>query len=306
MNKHILVTGCHGFIGRHVARMYSAAGYTVTGLGHGTWDYLEYTDFGLTFWHTTDITVDALVTYGGKPDAIIHCAGSGSVAFSVQHPHQDFVRTVANTAAVLEFARLHAPQAVVVYPSSAAVYGAVDKLPIAELDPLHPVSPYGTHKLMAEELCQSYATNFGLSVSIVRFFSIYGKGLMKQLLWDACRKMTKGDYSFGGNGLEVRDWLHVDDASALLMAAAQNASSNCQIFNGGTGYGVKNADLLNLLKNSLGLDHDIQFSGIGRSGDPSKYLADVTRARALGWEPKIALNQGIAEYAAWFKGLRHS
>src|SRR5262245_56131981 len=101
MSKNVLVTGSHGFIGRHVARLYAAAGCTVTGIGHGTWNVDEFSQFGLTFWHMADITVDALVTYAGRPDIIIHCAGSGSVAFSMEHPHQDFMRTVATTAEIL-------------------------------------------------------------------------------------------------------------------------------------------------------------------------------------------------------------
>lgn len=304
LSKTALVTGAHGFIGRHVARAYAAAGYTVTGIGHGSWDYDEYAQFGLTFWHTADIGLESLVTYAGKPDVIVHCAGSGSVAFSMEQPYQDYVRTVANAAAVLEFVRLHSPKTVVVYPSSAAVYGTVDSVPIAESAPLRPASPYGTHKVMAEELFQSYARHFGLSAVVVRFFSIYGQGLRKQLLWDACRKMDDGDFTFFGTGGEIRDWLHVQDAASLLMAVAGRASAACPVFNGGTGTGVTNADLLAQLLQAKGLQGNVAFSGASRGGDPSRYVADNRRALELGWAPRIALADGLQTYVQWFKGQR--
>lgn len=295
-----LVTGAHGFIGRHVARLLSRSGWTVTGIGHGAWSDDEQAAWGLTFWHTSDITLDALTTYGGRPSLIVHAAGSGSVPFSMQQPHQDFSRTVANTAALLEFARLHSPSSVVVYPSSGAVYGGVTKLPIEETDPLRPVSPYGVHKLMAEDLCRSYARHFAIRVAIVRFFSVYGEGLRKQLLWDACRKAMNGDRQFHGTGAEVRDWLHVDDAAALLVAAAREASAECPTFNGGSGVGSDVASILKRLFVALGRTDDPGFNGVDRSGDPSRYIADMVRAQSLAWAPRTSLDEGIARYAHWY------
>jgi UDP-glucose 4-epimerase len=303
MNKTALVTGAHGFIGRHVARLLAQRGYTVTGIGHGAWGADETRDFGITFWHTADVTLDTLMTYAGKPAVIVHCAGSGSVPFSMEQPHQDYSRTVSNTAAVLEYVRLHSPDSVVVYPSSAAVYGNVAKVPIEEDDALQPASPYGVHKLMAESLCRSYGTHFGLSVAIVRFFSVYGEGLRKQLLWDACRKAQRGERAFHGTGAEVRDWLHVEDAAALLLAAAERASPDCPTFNGGTGEGRDIASVLARLFEALGQSVVPSFNGVGRSGDPSRYVADMTQTHTLAWTPATPLDDGLQRYAAWYREI---
>ena len=154
MDKPVVVTGAHGFIGRHVARKLASLGHTVIGLGHGVWTRDEWRSWGISEWHTVDVTLENLVTYAGRPQAIVHCAGSGSVVYSASHPHQDYQRTVATTAAVLEFARLHAPEAAVVCPSSAAVYGQARQIPISETAALNPISPYGVHKLMAEMHCR--------------------------------------------------------------------------------------------------------------------------------------------------------
>jgi UDP-glucose 4-epimerase len=90
-----------------------------------------------------------MVVYGGEPDLIIHCAGSGSVGFSMLHPSQDFDRTVLTTRDVLEYVRLHRPNAKVVLASSASVYGNATTMPICVTESLRPVSPYGMHKQIA-------------------------------------------------------------------------------------------------------------------------------------------------------------
>ena len=235
--KRILVTGANGFLGRHVSRMLAKLGYSVAGLGHGTFSQAELGAWGIDEWHEGDVTLESLMQYENLK-AIFHCAGSGSVNFALQQPSQDFRRTVVTTSDVLEFVRSVSPSTVVVYPSSASVYGTIATMPIGEDAATLPISTYGTHKLLAEHLVKAYAHNFGAKASIVRFFSIYGCGLRKQLLWDACVKLAGGDEIFNGTGDEVRDWLHVEDAAELLIIAMQRASPSCPVVNGGTGTGV--------------------------------------------------------------------
>ena len=229
--KHAIVTGASGFLGRHVAKVFSENGFHVTGLGHGAWSRNEWQAWGLSEWHVCDITIGNLSTYVDQPDVIIHCAGSGSVGYSMTHPMQDFEKTVTTSLSVLEFLRLHFPETSFIYPSSAAVYGIVEKLPIRESAPLNPISPYGVHKRIVEEICSSYSNHFRIPIAIARFFSIYGPPLRKQLLWDTCRKVTKNDLTFYGTGKEVRDWIHVSDAARLLLTLTHRASgrnANCK------------------------------------------------------------------------------
>ena len=89
-----------------------------------------------------------------------------------------------------------------------------------------------------ESLCRAYAENFGLHVAIVRMFSVYGAGLEKQLVWDLCGKLAVAGDSpvvLGGTGRELRDWLHVSDAAALLWLARAQCDGSCPVVNGGTG-----------------------------------------------------------------------
>lgn len=296
----VLVTGAYGFVGRHVAKQFSQIGWVVVGIGHGSWARDEWRQWGIDKWHPGDVTFDALKTLAVQPDAIIHCAGSGSVGFSVTNPYQDFQRTVESTVAVLEFARLHANKACVVYPSSAAVYGDVEQLPITEKNKLLPISPYGTHKLIAEELCQSYARNYKVKSAIVRLFSVYGAGLKKQLMWDASSRIIKGGNQFFGTGKEVRDWLHVKDAANLLLAAAANASEECPVVNGGSGVGVSVGDLLHQLFALYKQDGAPLFNSISKTGDPLGLVASIDRAEHWGWRPEVPLSEGLNEYVEWF------
>jgi UDP-glucose 4-epimerase len=303
-SERALVTGACGFIGRHIARELKQRGYFVVGIGHGTWDLGESREFGVDEWHGTDVTLDALNIYAGEPVLIAHCAGSGSVSYSMTHPYEDFRRSVDTCAAVLEYARTRAPDAGIVIPSSAGVYGGVDALPIHESTIPRPGSAYGAHKLICEQLATSYATHFGLKIAVVRLFSVYGRGLRKQLLWDACTKLSHGDRTFFGTGDEVRDWIHVGDAATLMLAAVEHSRPGaiCTV-NGGSGIAVINREILTHLFRCFGRDDSPIFGGAGRLGDPQRYQADTTKAQTLGWHPSFEWRAGVADFVTWFKGV---
>ncbi len=300
-NHVALVTGARGSIGQHVAQALSAAGWQVHGLGHGEWSAKATAAAGLHRWHAGTVNLPALRGLELEPDLIVHCAGGGSVGASIVDPFADFQRTVGSTAALLEYLRADCPGAALVYPSSAAVYGHAERLPMQEDGPLCPVSPYGVHKKLAEDLIRSHGVMFGLRASIVRLFSIYGEGFRKQLLWDACGKILAGEREFFGKGDETRDWLHVDDASALLIRAGEVASPECLTFNGGSGEAVTIAAILHELATLLGAKQGPRFSGATRAGDPRDYQADMTRTSKLGWAPRTDWREGLRRYVAWYR-----
>jgi UDP-glucose 4-epimerase len=300
--QKVLVTGAHGFIGRHIARRFAQQGQFVIGMGHGSWPADEWRSWGLGAWHETNISSGALGQYANGPDVIIHCAGSGSVAGSFDDPLADFHRTVTTTANVMEYVRKLSPATRVVYPSSASVYGIAKDIPIKEDSRCAPVSPYGVHKRIAEQIIISYGRHYATAASIVRLFSVYGCGLRKQLLWDGCRKLSSGNRVFMGTGNEVRDWIHVDDATELLQVAVNYASPVCPVANGGTGEGVSVREFLTHLGVCLraGAEPPV-FSEIPRAGDPSVYIADVTQASHWGWKPEAHWRERAAEYVAWWQ-----
>ena len=280
-----LVTGGAGFIGSAVVRSLRAAGATVQVAGTGT---------------AADPLTPARIAALAPFDLVVHCAGGSSVGASLADPLGDFTKTVPPFAALLDHVRTRSPSARVVLVSSAAVYGDADQHPTPETCRIAPVSPYGVHKRMCEELCLSYGRSYGVASTVVRLFSVYGPGLRKQLIWDACHKARTADATFSGTGDEERDWLHVDDAAQLVLAAAAHASTAVPVLNGASGRGVRIRDVVAQIYRELGAGTP-RFSGTTRAGDPQRYVADITRARALGWSPRIDIAQGISQVVRWFQ-----
>jgi UDP-glucose 4-epimerase len=155
---------------------------------------------------------------------------------------------------------------------------------------------------MAEQLIQSYARQFSVSSAIVRFFSVYGCGLRKQLLWDACCKLAGRNNDFQGTGREVRDWLHVEDAARLMLIAVERADPLCPIANGGSGVGLTVREILSHISIAMDVDgQEPRFSGEERGGDPCALVASICRAKEWGWSPEKPWRNEVGEYVAWWR-----
>jgi UDP-glucose 4-epimerase len=296
------ITGAHGFLGRHVARQLAADGWHVAGIGHGGWAAARR-EWGIDVWKNADIdlpNLDALAAESGRPELIFHAAGGGSVGVSLEQPFADFQRTVTTTAAVLDVVRRRAPDAHVIYPSSAAVYGKAPQQPIAEATPPAPLSPYGVHKLMAEQLCESAARHFGVRSTVIRFFSVYGPGLRKQLLWDLTRQLMAcpREVVLHGTGEETRDFLHVDDAARLVALLALHPHAPA-VVNGGSGTAVSIRAVATAVAAARGSAVALRFNGVTRAGDPPHYRADTAGLDAIGFRPTRRWDDGVREYVDW-------
>lgn len=303
--RTVFVTGAAGFLGRHVSQHLSLRGWIVIGIGHGEWTAAEQGRWGLSGWIRGDVnghSLKAAMRTATAPHAILHCAGGSSVGFSLTSPKEDFHRTVVSTMEVLEFTRNYAPGAAIVYPSSAAIYGTTAQSRLCEEQAPNPVSPYGLHKFQAEQLCAFHARQWGLRLAVIRFFSLYGPGLRKQLLWDAFHKARKQDHVFWGSGQEVRDWLFIADAARLLEFAMAQASHECPVVNGGTGVGQEVRDILTMFGSLHEPRWQPVFSNTQKPGDPSCLVADVSRIQAWGFSPSIDLYSGMRMTYDWLAG----
>lgn len=303
---NILITGAYGFLGRNVAKEFKrrVENYVV-GIGHGKWDKEEYSKWGIDDWYETTITFEALLNINKKFDIIIHCGGSGSVGFSWENPYEDFQKSVQSTLSILEYIRLQNIGCKFIYPSSPAVQGNLGHIQIKENMVSNPVSPYGFHKKMAEELCLSYHNNFKIDIGIIRYFSIYGNGLQKQLLWDACKKIHKSDeVIFFGTGKETRDWIHVSDAANLLYRFSSNFKGY-EVINGGSGIETSIKEIIDLLIKYMKKEVTLKFNGVVKEGDPLHFWADINKAKSLKWDLTINIEQGIKDYVQYFKLLHN-
>ena len=303
----VWITGGKGFIGRNLAKFIAKQNTTVYGIGHGFWTDDDFRAWGFSHWINAEIDfagMSQLVADFGKPNIIFHLAGGSAVGPSIQNPYEDFQRTVDTTARLLEWVRQNSPASRVIGVSSAAVYGSAFNGPISEGDNGKPFSPYGFHKWMLESLFSSYRDSFGLDVTVTRFFSVYGPGLEKQLLWDICQKIEKSkstEITLNGTGNEIRDWLHISDATELLWLLVHKSPNEITVVNGGTGIGTSIAEIASMVCEQWGQNHKVNFSGISRKGDPKSLVGDISLANELGFSPRISLQQGISEVVTWYK-----
>ena len=145
---------------------------------------------------------------------------------------------------------------------------------------------------------------FGLDAVVLRFFSLYGPGLRKQLFWDLARRVQAGErrLELSGRGDEARDFLFVDDAVALIgLAAAMPPSTALRTLNAGRGEGISVRTAAETLVRALGSEVAVGFTGETRPGDPASLVADISEARRLGFAPRIGFEAGIGRLAAWIR-----
>jgi UDP-glucose 4-epimerase len=301
------VTGARGFIGQYLVQYLSHRGHLVAGLGHGTFPSAIAEKDGITHWINGEIdayNLQQLQQQSGMPSVIYHLAGGSSVGVSLQIPAEDFRRTVLATSVLLEWARKNCLTTPIVMSSSAAVYGNTSYEVIPEEGCFTPYSPYGFHKRAAELLCESYAQTYGLKISIVRLFSVYGPKLQKQLLWDVCNKLlhSPSQIQLNGTGQELRDWIYIEDAIKILVAVSELMnSSSLFVINGGTGKGRSIDFIVRLICRYFKLSPDISYSGQQRLGDPFSLVADTKRLMTIKTDSFYDLAEGVKNYCIWFQ-----
>lgn len=308
----VWISGAKGFIGQHLARYLVARGDTVLGLGHGLWPEASV-ETGLAYWLNGEVSgsnLNSLRIARGLPDLVVHLAGGSSVGVAMANPREDFLRTVATTAELLEWLRQEAPRTRLVAVSSAAVHGTGHAGRIAESAPTRPLSPYGYHKLMMEQLCRSYASSYGLPCLVLRLFSVYGPGLRKQLLWDLCQRLQgkPASIELSGTGGELRDWTHVQDVLRAIEVTSGLASPEMPVFNVGSGRATSVREVAQTVIAAFGeagVRSELSFNGQVRAGDPFSLVADPSRLQALGFECHVSSQQGIADYVHDFLAPAH-
>lgn len=302
--KTILITGAKGFLGSNVCRYFKSKGYETYGIGHGGLSVEESKEIGLDYWKKDEISIESILEFDQQFDVIVHCGGSGSVGFSIEHPYEDFKKTVDGTLEVLEYMRLYNRDAHLVYPSSPAVQGECDDKPIREDYVGKPASPYGYHKKIAEDLCQSYFEKYELKISIVRLFSVYGSGLKKQLIWDAYHKIKNAtdEVLFWGTGNETRDFIHIDDVVSMFWKLIK-INEKFLIINGGTGIKHSIKKVVEMVRDNVNKDITIKFNNQVNIGNPMYYWADTKKLAKYDLLAKIRLEDGLKEYINWMDAL---
>lgn len=191
-----------------------------------------------------------------------------------------------------------------VYASSSSVYGDTKDLPMRESSLPCPVSPYGVSKLAAEHLCWLYYKNFGVPAVSLRYFTVYGARQRPDMAFHRFfRWALEGKpLEVYGDGRQSRDFTHVDDIVEANWLAFQKGISG-EVYNIGGGSRITLNEVIDLIRVITGLDCEARYEGV-QKGDVRHTSADTTKAEtALGYKPRVSIQQGLKEEYEWIKEL---
>ncbi len=307
--RSCLITGAAGFIGSYLASCLAGDGVPVTGTVHRNARPVLPLPEGVTLLpcDLTDPQQVMETVAWVAPDCVFHLAAQSNIPRSWKEPRETLQANVLGTLHLLEALREVTPGAVIVIAGSSAEYGSVrpDELPVSEDQPLRPSSPYGASKVAQEMLGYAYFRSYGLRVTSVRPFYITGPGK-----GDACNEFArqivqveqgKLDRLRVGNLEAVRDVVDVRDAArALALVAEVGTPGEAYNLCSGRGYSIQELldGLVSLASVPVAVEPDPARL---RPADDPVLVGDSSRLRALGWQPRIPLEQTLSDTLRYWK-----
>lgn len=290
----ILVIGSRGFIGSHCVDYFSKKNEV-----WGCDVIMDYNDPRYIWIGAVDGELLGIFR-NQQFDVCINCSGAANVPFSMDKPYNDFNLNTLNVFKLLEAIRIYNPDCKFITMSSAAVYGNPEELPIKTGAALKPVSPYGYHKVFAEQVCEEYSRFWGMKTCCVRIFSAYGPRLKKQLFWDMYKKFKNNDViELWGTGRESRDFIYISDLIRAIELVIMHSEFQGEKVNLANGNQVTISEVANTFVRVLQTEKQVRFNGAERKGDPINWEADITDLKVWGYKPSVNLEVGIQKYVTW-------
>ena len=302
-----LVTGGAGFIGSNLVDALLARGDEVTvvdNLATGRRENIEPALARGAVLVEADVRdADAVRDVASRiePEVVFHLAAQIDVRKSAADPAYDARVNVEGTINVLQAARAAGVRRLVNTSTGGAIYGEGRQIPAPESHPNAPEAPYGQSKFAAEGYCDLFSRLFGLSTVSLRYGNVYGP--RQDPLGEAgvvaifCGKVRSGERPVVfGDGLQTRDYIHVDDVVAANLAAAESDATGP--INIGTGIETNVLELVEALAPHASADFTPDHRP-ERTGEVRRIAIDARRAReTLGWEPRVGLAEGIEQTLA--------
>ncbi len=297
-----LITGCAGFIGSSLTDRLLQNGHEVIGIDNFSTGLSKFVDLAQKNSRFTLIKADLLDKDLIKPafegvDAVYHLAANADVRFGTDHPHKDLEQNTIATFHVLEAMRANQAKCIA-FASTGSIYGDTTTIPTPE-SVAFPIqtSLYGASKLAAEGLIQAYAEGFGLQGYIFRFVSILGERYTHGHVFDFYKQLLKNpnELFILGDGSQRKSYLYIQDCIDAMLHAMTVAKEKINIFNLGTNEYCQVNDSIGWITDYLGLNPKRIYSGGARGwvGDNPFIFLDTQKIRALGWKPKLSIQEGI-------------
>ena len=299
-----LVTGGAGFIGSNLVHLLLKNNYKVSVLDDLSTGYQKNLD-GLDVKFFQGDICDAALTEIASEGAniIFHLAASVGRQKSLNNPQRDSEVNLIGTTNVLEAARKAGVERVV-YTSSAAIFGELLTMPIAEDHPINPDSPYGVSKLAGEKQALCYAGLYDMRVVCLRYFNVYGINQRFDAYGNvipifAKRLHTRQPITIYGDGEQTRDFVNVKDVAIANFLSA-TVASHSGVYNIGSGTNITINALAEMMKEISGIDVPIEYAPM-RPADVKHCRADISKVQGdLGFKPDADIKMGLVEYLNWF------
>jgi len=288
--RKILVTGASGFVGRHLTEELKRHGAEVLAIDEHGNNSIDVRD-----WRR----IRDLGSRIGKLDLVYHLAALMFVPYSFENPREVYDVNVLGTLNILELCRVYSVSRFIF--ASSYVYGPPRYLPIDEEHPLNPTSPYARSKVMGEDLCRAYNEDYGLRLTILRPFNIYGEGQSDNFLIPSILKQLRCGTIELQDPEPRRDFLYISDAIEAYVKAGEYKGSGFDIFNIGSGVSYSVDEIVSKILEAWGQKAKVSYQHQRRKAEMMDVVADVHKAkRELGWEPKIDLVEGLRRYISWY------
>lgn len=314
-----LVTGVAGFIGFHVVRALAARGETVIGIDNLQRSHnpaltqarraaLEGVP-GFDFQRLDVADLDGMRRlFASQPeiDAIVHLAGQAGVRYSVENPYIYLHNNIDAFVVLLEACRVLPNLRHLVYASSSSVYGANNKLPFSVDDKTDsPVSLYGATKKAMEVIAHSYARMYGMRLSGLRFFTVYGPwGRPDMAAYMFTEKIINGEpIPVFNQGEMRRDFTFIDDIVGGILGCLDHPpeAGIHRVYNLGNHRSEALADFIAAIEAAAGKKAAIEYRPM-QAGDMLETYADIEASRRdFGFSPKIDIREGMARFVAWYR-----
>lgn len=308
----ILITGGAGFIGSHLCDKFTKDGHTVLCLDNflngnlmNIRHLLNFKNFKLVKGDINDYSF--IENIMRDVTVVFHLAAQVHVDRSYIEPKLTYQINVMGTQNILEIARIHDVKKVI-HASTSEVYGSAQYVPIDEKHPLNAPHPYGASKIAADRMCYAYKQTYGMNISILRFFNIFGPR-QKDLGYGGVislftrRVLSNIPPIIFGDGSQRRDYTYISDVVNAYDAVLKFHGDLPNPINFGTGQEVSINELALKIIQICGKQDIICPVYIEpRIGEVKRLIADANYAKELiGWEPQYSLEKGLHEYIQWYR-----
>ena len=303
----IVITGVAGFIGSNLAERMLAEGFEVVGIDNLAYGLHEQIPAGVRFYES-DIRDANLAGLLRRDDVIFHLAAKNCISDCQSDPVETASINVTGTVNVFESAR-RAGAGKVIYAESSALYEDVVAMPTPERE-VRPQSFYAVSKLAGMAFAEAYRRHYDLRITALRYFCVYGprqdyRRSIPPVMSAFIIRLMRGEAPvIFGNGEKRRDFIHVDDVNQFHLRCIADSRTDGRVFNLGSGRNYSVLEVYQEVAKALGTT----IAPVYRPdlpGEAQETLADISSAKALGWEPQVTLERGLTSFIDYYrsKGL---